>query len=135
MNTPSEIEIKAYMAVLEDVIERCKAILAQKKVQEADLRDGLSLLKLAHSDTEYGLVGLERDDWLKLRASAVVLVAELLRPLRAFNPDLTTWERARDPTIPVQGRHTRSGSCRNFDYPRIKEVYEGINKKVWERIT
>ena len=99
------------------------------------MRDGLTLLKFAHSDAEKALAGVERDDWLKLRANIIVLVAQLLRSLRGFNPDLTTWERARDPSILVQGRETRSGLKRNFDYPRIKGVYEEIRKKVWEGLT
>ena len=134
MDSRREAEVQGHLAVLEEAIERCKAILAQKKVQEADLRDGLCLLKLAHSDAEYGLVGLEREDWQRLRANTIVVVAELLRPLRGFNPDLNTWERARDPTILVQGKDTRSGARRAFDYPRIKGVYEEIKRRIWSKI-
>ena len=135
MNTPREAEIQGHLAVLKDALNRCNTVLSQGRVQEADLHDGLTFLKLAHADAEYGLVDFEREDWQKLRSDTIINVAQLLKGLRVFNPDLTTWERARDPTILVQGRDTRSGTRRSFDYPRIKSVYEEVRKKIWEKIT
>ena len=134
MNNLSEIEKKGYMAILEEAMERCRAVLRQTGVQEADLRDSLSMLKLAHSDAERALLGVETSAWQRLRAETIVLVAQLLKPLRQFNPDLSTWERARDPTILVQGRSTRSGGKRPFDYPRIKSVYEEVRRRIWAKV-
>ena len=134
METNSERDLQKYMTVLEDVLAKCQNLLNHRSVQEADLREALSLLKLAHSDAERGLVGVEREDWHRLRAQTVTTVAMLLRPLRGFNPDLTTWERARDPSVPVQGRNTRSRSIRTFDYPRAQAIYEEIRKRIWEKL-
>ena len=90
MSLSREFEIRGYVAFLVDVMEKCRNLLTHWRVQEADLRDGLALLKFAYADAKLGLVGVEREDWQCLRASTIVLVAQLLKPLRAFNPDLTT---------------------------------------------
>ena len=134
MEAATERDIRRYLVVLEDINGRCRNLLNQKRLQEADLRDALCMLKFAHSDAERGLVGIELEDWHKLRAITITTVAMLLGPLRGYNPDLNTWERARDATIPVQGRTTRSGTIRTFDYQRIRDVYAEIKKKAWEKL-
>ena len=125
---------RRHMAVLEDVIVRCSMLLDQRDAQEADLRDGFYLLKLAHSEAERVLAGFDRQDWLSLRAQAIETVAMLMKPVREMNPEITTWELARDPTIPVDGRTTWFGPVRTIDQQRVKGVYEAIRNKVWEKL-
>ena len=134
MASTAEREIRRHMVVLEDVVARCRSLLNQRDLQEADLRDALCTLKFAHADAERGLAGVEREEWQTLRAHTVTTVAMLMKPLREMNPELTSWERARDPNIPVNSRHTRSGRGRVFDHQRIVDVYAEIKRKVWEKL-
>ena len=130
MTNPTEQQIKELLAVLENAMDRCRSILKQPHPGEADLREGLCFLKYAYSDAEYGMAGVERPDWHTLRSSAVKMVSLLLTPLRNFNPDLSTWERARDPGIPVEGSRLRSGGKRPFDPKRIREIYESEKREI-----
>ena len=118
------MEICQLLAVLVDAMQRCRDVLKKLHPEEIDLREALCYLKLAHSDAEYGLNGVEKHEWHILRTNAVEMVSQLLRPLKAFNPDLTTWERVRDPGIPIQGGRLRSGGRRPFDPQQIKNIYE-----------
>ena len=92
MEQATEKDIKRYMAILGEIIGRCQNLVHQRSIQEADLRKGLSLLKLAHSEAERGLLGVEIEEWQWLRTETITTVAILLRSLRGFNLDLTTWE-------------------------------------------
>ena len=124
MAKPNETEIRHLLAVLEGAMHRCRNILKMQQPEEADIREGLCYLKLAHADAEYGLTGVERGEWHVLQAEAVGMVSQLLGPLRGFNPELSNWERARDPGIPVQGGRLRSGGRRPFDPQRVKAAYD-----------
>ena len=109
MANPSTKDIRGLMAVLEDTMSRCRTVLRQPHPEEADLREGLCYLKMAYSNAEYGLTRIERPNWHMLRAGAVDMVSQLLKPLCAINPELNNWERARDMAIAVQGGCLRSG--------------------------
>ena len=111
-------------------MQRCRDVLKKLHPEETDLREALCYLKLAHSDAEYGLNGVDRTEWHVLRTNAVEMVSQLLRPLKAFNPELTTWERARDASIPVQGSRLRSGGKRPFNPQQIKEIYEQEKRRI-----
>ena len=109
MATPLvENEILGHLAVLEKAIQQCKIVLRQRGIQEADLRDSLSLLKFAHADTERALLGSERPDWLDLSSVTINTVSTMLDSLRNFNPQLSNWEKARDPQLLVQDLGLRS---------------------------
>ena len=130
MTNPSETEICQLLAVLDDAMQRCRDVLKKPRPEEIDLREALCFLKLAHADAEYGLNGVEKPEWHILRTSAVEMVSQLLKPLRAFNPELSTWERARDPGIPIQGGRLRSGGKRPFDPQQIREIYEQEKRRI-----
>ena len=113
---------------------RCQNLPKQRNVQEADVREALSMLKLAHSEAEKGLTDVDREDWHKLRAAVITTVAILLRPLKEMNPEIATWEMARDQRIPVRRVRTRSGVVRDFDHQRIAGVYEEVKRRVQEKL-
>ena len=127
---PNETEIRQLMAVLEGALHRCKDILKMRNPEEADLREGLCYLKLAHAEAEHGLIGVDLAEWHAQQAEAVAMVSQLLGPLRQFNPDLSNWERARDPSIPVQGARLRSGGKRPFDPQKVKATYEAERARI-----
>ena len=123
-------EVRGLLAVLEDAMARCRGVIRQPQPEEAELRECLVYLKLAHADAEYGLVGNERPDWQMLRTAAVDMVSQLLRHLRTMNPELDNWEKARDPAITVQGGRLRSGGRRPFDPQRVRSLYEDEKRKI-----
>ena len=63
MDPTLERDIRKYMIALEEALGKCHNLLNHRSVQEVDLREALSLLKLAHSDAERGLVGIEKEEW------------------------------------------------------------------------
>ena len=134
MTNPSETDSRHAMAVLEDGIRRCRDLLKQVRPSETDLRDALCYLKYAYSDAEYALTGVEKPEWHVLRSGAIDMVAQLLAPLKAFNPELNNWEKSRDPGIPVEGSRLRSGGKRPFDPRQVRAVYEEERKRIREEL-
>ena len=54
-----------------------------------------------------------------------------VRRPRALKTETNNWERARDPSIPVQGGQLRSGGKRPFDPQSIRAAYEAEKRRIW----
>ena len=106
---------------LERVLEGARQTLSDKNAQEADLQDRLYELRRANdqADPFWLVIDISRS------TAYTVAIREardgLLARAKALNPQLTTWEKAIDPTWKVSEISTRAGkrSVRPFTPPLL----------------
>ena len=127
-DTPSAVN-----ALLKAVMGKCRRLLDQGANEEADLREALSWLKMAHDMADPVLIfaGMAHNSPIFEASSAVMM--EILRMVRGINPALTTLERACDPKYVVVARATRQGAGqpREFDPSPLKEKFNTEKAKLY----
>ena len=97
------------LADLERVLEGAKQTLNDKNAQEADLRDRLYELKRANEQADPFWLVIDISRSTAYTGAIRDAKDALLARAKALNPQLTTWEKAIDPTWKVSEISTRAG--------------------------
>ena len=101
---------------LEGAIDRAQQTLEDQYAQEADLRDRLYELRRANEAAEPFWLILEISRTKAFVGAVKEAKDRLLARARALSPQITTWEKAIDPTWKVSEISTRSGKKKTRPY-------------------
>ena len=129
-NRPRQEEAEPILHELEQVLQRVRQTLEDNHAQEADLRDGLYELRRVNdaADPFWLIIDISRSS---AYAAAIREARDhLLARTKALNPQITSWDKAIDPTLKVSEISTRAGKkkVRPFQPPiPLLRVLQGAN--------